>query len=193
MKKETDLQIVGEAANSAEALEFLSSHECDFMILDINMPGGSGLHSITEFKKLKPYVKILVLSIYPEKSFAVTALEMGASGYLTKDSSPGELIKAIRKINTGKIYISESLANTLAERIHSGSDKILHEKLSIREMEILLLIGEGKTTNEIAMQLYISQNTVSTYRSRILKKMNMRTNSALIHYVVKNNLLDIPQ
>jgi two-component system, NarL family, invasion response regulator UvrY len=190
LEKESDLQIVEEVENALDVLKFAKKHDCDLIILDINMPGKSGLEVIQDIKKMKPQIKILILSIYPEDSFAINALELGASGYLTKDSTPGELVKAVRRINSGGKYVSESMKDKLVLRIEKEENKILHEKLSKREFEILLLIGEGKTPAQIAEKLNISINTVATYRARILEKMNMHSNAALIHYVIKNNLIE---
>lgn len=189
LEKESDVQIVGEAGNAFEVMEFVDEYDCDFIILDINMPGKSGLDIIKELKKTRPQIRILVLSIYSEDNFAINALELGADGYLTKDSTPAELVTAIRKINRGKKYISESMSDKLASRIETEKTKNIHEKLSQRELEILLLIGEGKTPSEIALKLNLSINSVATYRARILGKMNMKSNAALIHYVVKSNLI----
>jgi len=190
LEKENDFQIIGEVENAFAAIEFIQSNDCAFIILDINMPGKSGLEALKEIKKLKPQMKILILSIYPEESFALSAFEMGASGYLTKDSTSNELVKAIRTINGGRKYVSESMADHLACRIEKEKDKSLHEKLSHREMEILLLIGEGKIPSEIAEKLHISIHTEATYRARIMAKMNMKSNAALIHYVIKNGLIE---
>lgn len=181
-----DFQIIAEAESAGQIFEFLSHSHCDLIILDINMPGKNGLEVLKEIKSEKPEIKVLILSIYPEDTYALTAFELGASGYLCKDSSADELIKAIRRIAAGKKYISDSLSDKLASGLDKGD--IPHKKLSGREMEILLLIGEGHTPTEIAVELSLSINTVATYRNRILRKMNMTTNSALIHYVVRNNL-----
>lgn len=189
LEKEVDLQVIGEAKNAYEVLELVNKNECDLLILDINIPGASGLSILRTVKKIKPQIKILILTIYPEESFAVSAFELGASGYLTKESTPKLLVKAIRKIRDGGKYLSEKLGEKLASRIDLQSSKTLHERLSTRETEVLLYIGEGKTSSEIAIQLGISINTIATYRARIMKKMNMRSNAALIHYIIKNELL----
>lgn len=189
LEKESDLEVVGEAGTAYEVLDFVNKNDLDLLLLDINMPGASGLGLLRDVRKSKPQIKVLVLSIYPEESFAVGAFELGASGYLTKESSPELLVKAIRKIITGGKYLSEDLGEKLASRIDLESTKVLHERLSTRETEVLLFIGEGKTSAEIATKLGISVNTVATYRARILEKMNMNSNAALIHYVIKNELL----
>lgn len=189
LEKEIDLQVIGEAENAHEVLELINKSECDLLILDINMPGSSGLGILRDVRKMKPRIKILVLTIYPEDSFAMSAFKLGASGYLTKESTPELLVKAIQKIRDGGKYLSEELGEKLASRIDLQNSKNLHESLSTRETEVLLFIGEGKTTSEIAKELGISINTVATYRARILEKMNLNSNAALIHYVIKNNLL----
>jgi len=189
LEKEIDLQVIGEAGNAYDVLEFVNKNDLDLLLLDINMPGANGLGLLREVRKLKPQIKILVLSIYPEESFALSAFELGASGYLTKESTPELLIKAIQKIINGGKYLSEELGEKLASRINLQNSKSLHERLSTRETEVLLFIGEGKSTSEIAKKLGISSNTVATYRARILEKMNMSSNAALIHYVITNDLL----
>ena len=190
LDRESDLQITGEAENTNEVLEFFKKNTCDVLILDINLPGKSGLDIMREIKKSKPNVKILILSIYPEDSFAINAFELGASGYLTKDASTEILLKAIRKISHGGKYVSESLADKLASRITTDWGKSPHENLSKREIQVLLLIGKGKTTSEIAKELSLGYNTISTYRARILDKMGMNSNAALIHYTITHNLLE---
>ena len=170
-------------------MELVNKSKCDLLILDINMPGASGLSILKKVKNIKPGIKILILTIYPEESFAVSAFELGASGYLTKESTPKLLVKAIKKIIDGGKYLSEKFGENLASGIDLKRSKTLHERLSTRETEVLLYIGEGKTSSEIAIQLGISINTIATYRARIMKKMNMRSNAALIHYVIKNELL----
>jgi len=188
--KEVDMTVVGEAQNAAEVHEFLNHEECDVIVLDINMPGKSGLDLLAELKDMNLKSKVLILSMHPEDRFAVRALKLGAFGYITKESAPDELIKAIHKVNEGRKYVSSILAEKLAFEIGSDSDKALHEKLSDREFQILQMIGMGKTITMIADELSLSQSTVNTYRQRILEKMNMHSNAELIHYAIKNNLVD---
>ena len=188
--KEVDMTVIGEAQNAAEVHEFLNSEECDVIVLDINMPGKNGLVLLAELKDMNLKSKVLVLSMHPEDRFAVRALKLGAFGYITKESAPDELIKAIHKVNEGRKYVSSILAEKLAFEIGSDSDKALHEKLSDREFQILQMIGMGKTITMIADELSLSQSTVNTYRQRILEKMNMHSNAELIHYAIKNNLVD---
>ncbi len=189
IEKDVTLQVIGEAKNAFEVLQMVEQNECDLIILDINMPGASGLSVLKRVKIIKPRIKILILSIYPEESFAIRAFKLGASGYLTKESSPQLLVKAIYKIRDGGKYLSEKLGESLAARIDLETFRPLHEKLSTRETEVLLYIGEGKTSSEIATQLGVGISTIATYRVRIMKKMSMKSNAALIHYVIKNELL----
>ena len=190
LEKEPDIKVSGEAGNSDEVLKFIKNKDCDIVILDINLPGRSGLDIVKDIKKFNNNIKILVLSIYPEYSFAFKAHKLGVSGYLTKDVTTEELLKAIRKINNGRKYVSEILAERLASRIDQSEVKQVHEKLSSREFQILLLIGKGKSLTKISEELFLSYNTVYTYRNRILEKMGMNSNAELIHYLIKNNLLD---
>ncbi len=190
LQKEADLQVIGEAVNSAELFEQLNKKETDIIILDISMPGRSGLDSIAELKGIYPNIKILVLSMHPEERFAVRALKAGASGYMTKESAAHELVNAVRKIHGGGKYISSSLAEYLATEISMENNKQLHENLSNREYEIMILIGLGKSVGDIAEKLSLSVNTVTSYRSRIMEKMNMKTNAEIIRYAIKHQLVD---
>ena len=184
------MSVAGEAKNAAEVLDFLREKECDVIVLDINMPGKSGLDLLKELKDMNTKIKVLILSMHPEDRFAVRALKTGASGYITKESAPEELVKAIHKVYDGRRYVSNSLAEKLAFDLEAGSEKALHEKLSDREFQVMQLIGTGKTIIEIADALSLSHSTVNTYRQRILEKMDMRSNAELIYYVIKNNLVD---
>ncbi|WP_430931316.1 response regulator [Saccharicrinis sp. 156] len=188
LKTEKDIWVVGEVQKGAEACGFILKNECDLIILDINLPDRNGLDVLKDIKTIKPDMHVLMLSVNPEEEFAVRAIKAGASGYITKDRAPEELIKAIRKsISTGR-YISEQLAEKLAWDLNTGSSEKLHEKLSDREFQILCQIGSGKSTKEIAANLALGISTVNTYKSRIFKKMNFDSTSQLIRYVVKNNL-----
>jgi len=189
LQTEMDFVVVGELAKGSEVQEFIKNKTCDLIILDINLPGRNGLDVLKDVKALRPDISVLMLSILPEEQFAVRAIRAGAAGYITKDGAPEELIRAIRKIASGRRYVSEQLAENLALDISFKSDKLLHERLSDREFQILLLIGSGKSTKEIARLLLISQSTVNTYRSRIFEKMALKTTGQLIHYVFKNELL----
>ncbi len=188
---EEDMQVAGEAENAAQVLQLVGSQKFNVVILDITMPGGkSGLDLLPEIKALRPMIKILILSMHAEEPFAVRALKSGASGYITKQSAPTELIRAIRKVQTGGKYISQSIAEQLAFFVSDDANKPLHEKLSDREFQVMLMISEGKTLREIADELNISEKTVGTYRVRILEKMNMERNAELIRYAVQNKLVE---
>ena len=187
---EGDLRVAGEAAVVAEVFDLLSSTKVDLLILDINMPGRSGIEALQDLRTRFPGVRVLILSMYPEETAAVRVLKAGASGYVSKDAAPEELLKAIRKVASGERYVSQSLADRLAEEIVTPHNNKLHESLSEREYEVLCLIGRGKTVTEIARQLSLSISTITTYRARILKKMNMRTTAELIHYAIRDNLVE---
>jgi DNA-binding NarL/FixJ family response regulator len=154
------------------------------------MPGMNGLETLAELKKLKPTLPVLILSIYPEEEYAVRALKGGASGYLTKKSAPDELITAIKKIVRGERYISPSLAEFLATHLTEDKDKPLHEGLSNREFQVMRMIASGRSLKEIAGEMSLSPKTISTFRTRILQKMEMKSNAELIQYSLKNNLLE---
>lgn len=188
--KHSDLKVVGEAAYSQDLLDLLDRHEVDVVILDISMPGKSGLELLRDIKNFHPKVKTLVLSMYPEDRFAIRALKAGASGYLSKQSAAKELVNALRKIMSGGKYISPALAEQLVLEIETPSDKPLHEKLSNREFEIMLKISLGKSVSEIADELILSVNTITSYRARVMQKMNMKSNAEIIRYALKNQLVD---
>jgi DNA-binding NarL/FixJ family response regulator len=190
LSHENDISILGEAGNAAETIRFIEKNKCDVLILDINLPDKSGLDIIKEIKNLKPSVNILILSMHPEDRFAIRALKAGASGYLSKETAADELVKAIRKVQGKGKYISGSLAEKLAFDLQSKSDKPVHELLSDREFQVMRLIASGKTMSEIADHLSLAVTTISTYRARILDKLNLSSNAELIYYAISNNLLD---
>ncbi len=190
LEEEIDLKVIGDAAYPHEVLDGLKRLEPDVLITDLSMPGRSGLDLVADIKQLFPKLPILVLTMHPEDRFAVRALKAGAYGYLTKDSKPEELIKAVRQVVTGRKYITASLAEKLATEIDKDISKMPHELLSDREFQIMRLIASGKKVSEIADKLSISIRTVNTYRSRILEKMNMKTNAELTMYSIENNLID---
>jgi len=189
LSEEIDMQVLGEASNSEEIFEMLYKEEWDVLILDITMPGKSGLDSLIEIKQKKPDLAILILSMHPEEEIAIRALKTGASGYLNKDSVPGELIRAIRKVAAGGKYITSNLAETILLNMQKESDKPLHEDLSEREFQVLCLLASGHSLSKIAKELSLSIKTISTYRSRILEKMSLKTNVDLTHYAIKNKLV----
>jgi two-component system invasion response regulator UvrY len=183
-----DIFVAGEASNGWEVLEKVSNDNYDGVILDIAMPGKDGMDVLTQIKHEKPGLPVLILSMYPEEQFAVRALRAGASGYLTKESAPDELVTAIRKVSAGGKYISSALAEKLAFLLQN-TERPLHEALSDREYKVMCLIASGKTVTEIADELSLSIKTISTYRSRVLDKMNLKNNAELTHYAIKNQLV----
>ncbi|OGO40417.1 MAG: DNA-binding response regulator [Chloroflexi bacterium RBG_16_57_9] len=185
-----EMVVAGEALNGQEVLEKVRAEAWDVVVLDIAMPGRSGLDILKELKHERPKLPVLVLSMYAEDQFAVRVLKAGASGYLTKDSAPDELVKAIRKVVSGGKYVSPFLAEKLAFELNTDSSQLPHETLSDREFQVLRLIAAGKTTTEIAVDLSLSVKTISTFRARILQKMNLTTNAELIHYAIRNRLIE---
>jgi two-component system, NarL family, invasion response regulator UvrY len=187
--KESDIEVTGEASNSVELFELLDKHEADIVLLDISLPGRSGIDIITDIKIKAPDTKILILTMHPEDRFAVQALKAGASGYITKNNASKSLVSALRKISDGRKYISSNLAEQLASELELNYEKPPHESLSTREFEVMRLIVEGKAVRDIAEILSISANTVASYRSRILEKMKMKTNAEIIRYALENKLM----
>jgi len=190
IEETTDMRVADEASNGSEVMKKVSSEDLDVVLLDISMPGRSGLDVLKDIKKRRPKLAVLVLSIHPEEQYAVQAFKAGASGYLTKKSAPDELLIALRKVSTGGKYVSSSLAEKLASALATDREKTPHETLSTRENEVMLKIASGKTVTEIAKELYLSPKTISTYRTRILEKMGMKNNVELIRYAIKNQLVD---
>jgi DNA-binding NarL/FixJ family response regulator len=180
----------GEASNAHEALTLLGKEKWDVVLLDITMQGRSGLDVLREIKKLRPRLPVLVLSMHPENQFAVRVLKKGASGYITKESAPEELVGAINKVIAGGCYVSAALAETLAFRLSSDTQKPPQELLSDREYDVLRLIGSGKLAGEIARELSLSVKTISTYRARILEKMGMKNNAQLMRYAMEHELVE---
>ncbi|MFH1437809.1 MAG: response regulator transcription factor [Pseudomonadota bacterium] len=182
------MKVADEAGNGREALEKALKKDYDVVVLDISMPGRGGLEVLKELKKSKPGLPVLILSIHPEEQYAVRALKAGAAGYLTKESAPDELIRAIRKVTRGGKYVSASLAEKLAVDLDAWSKRPRHETLSDREFQVMCLLGSGKPVKEIAGQLALSVKTISTYRGRILQKLGLDNNAQLTHYVLENKL-----
>jgi len=180
----------GEARTSREALDHVRRQDWDVVILDISMPGKSGLDILDYLKPLRPKLPILLPIMHPAQQFARRALKTGAAGYLTKDSVPEELKEAVKKIVAGGRYVSATLAEKLAVDLGQGADTPLHELLSDREFQVLRMIASGKTVKDIADELSLSVKTVSTYRARILEKTGMRTNGELIRYALQTQLVD---
>ena len=181
---------VDEANSGEEVIEYIWRNEYDAVLLDISMPGRNGLDVLKDIKSHKPELPVLMLSMYPEEQFAVRALKAKADGYLTKTAKPGELLGAIQKIIKGKKYISPSLAESLACYVEGDTAKDPHERLSDREYEVMCMTSAGKSVKQIALELSLSDKTISTYRARILNKMNMNNFVQLIQYTIENQLLN---
>jgi len=181
---------VDEAKDSQEAVLKVSSKEYDVVLLDISFPGRSGIDTLKQLRCLKPKLPVLILSMHPEEQYAVRSIRAGASGYLTKESAPEELIEAIRRVTTGRKYITSSLAERLAIGTEEQSEEPLHKSLSDREYQVMCMIASGKTVKEIAEALSLSVKTISTHRVRILRKMHMKNNAHLTHYAIKQGLVD---
>jgi two-component system, NarL family, invasion response regulator UvrY len=180
----------GEAENAEQVLAQIRGHAWDLLILDITMPGRSGLDILADIKLVRPELPVLVLSMMPEDQFGKRVLEAGAGGYLKKESAPEQLIEAIRKVLAGGRYVSPALAEKLVLDLNADPNRPMHEGLSAREFEILVMLGSGKTVGQIAEEIHLSVTTVSTYRARILEKMKMSTNAELMRYAFRNRLVD---
>ncbi len=180
--------ITDEAASAGEGLKKFYQNDYDVVLLDIHLPGRSGLQVLEDMKHMKPGTPVLIISMYPEEQYAIRAMKSGASGYITKESAPDELLAAIRKVLDGRKYITQALA----EKIFNGLDEDhpRYEALSNREYEVMIQIGKGKSIKEIAGILSVSDKTVSTYKSRVLEKMGMNSNAELIKYVIQEGLID---
>lgn len=182
--------VFGEARNAQEALARVLKEKWDVAVLDVTMPGRSGLEVLKDMKRLRPKMPVLILSMHPEDQFAVRMLKTGASGYLTKESAGEELVGAIQKVVTGGRYISASLAERMASYLDMDVHKAPHERLSDREFLILRMIASGKIVSQIAKELSLSVKTVSTYRARVLEKMDMKNNAELTHYALQKGLVE---
>lgn len=185
-----DIQVTDEAVTGEEALQKLGDGRFQLLILDISMPGRGGMETLKAVRDQHPRLPVLMLSMHPEEQYAVRALKAGAAGYLAKDSIPEELIAAIRKVLAGGTYVSRELAEKLAFGLRSAAGVPSHQDLSDREYEVLRLIGRGRTPTEIAEALHLSVKTVSTYRSRILQKLQLSTTAELTRYAIREGLVD---
>jgi len=179
-----------EAGSAKEALESVTKNEIDVVLLDISMPGQSGLEVLKQIKDLQPEAKVLILTMHPEDQYAVRVLKAGASGYLTKDTASDEVANAIKRILTGGRYVSATLAENLASNLQAPARKTPHERLSDREYQIMRMIGIGKSVKEIAYDLSLSIKTISTYRARVLSKLKFRGNADVIRYAMREKLVD---
>jgi len=184
-----DIMVGGEAANAQEVLDLVRGQHWSVVILDLSLPGSSGLELLADLRKEKPDLRVLVLTVHPEDQYAVRAIRAGAAGFLTKESAPEKLIEAVRKIASGGRYVSAELAETLASALAGESRGAPHERLSDREFEILKMLASGKTVSDVARELTLSVKTVSTHRTRILKKMGMKNNAELTSYAVRTRLV----
>jgi len=189
LSENPDFEVIDEVSNGYEVVESIRKNTYDVLILDISMPGLSGLDVLRQVKSEQPELPILILSIYPEEQYAIRVLRDGASGYMNKEAAPDELVMAVKKVTEGKKYISENMAERLAFYVEKGEYQTLHEKLSVREYTVLCQIASGKLNKEIAAELNLSVKTISTYRARILDKMQMKTNAQLIRYALMKNLV----
>ena len=185
-----DMAVTDEASNGKEVLDKVRENDFDVVLLDISLPGQSGVDILKQIKLIKPELPVLILSMYPEEQYAIRTLRAGASGYLTKDSVPDELIEALRTVSLGKRYITYTLAEKIAFEMDVDAKKPLHERLSDREYQVMCMIASGKSVSQIAKEILLSVKTISTHRARILKKMNMKNNAELTHYAIKHGLVD---
>ncbi len=183
------ISVVGEASTGAELFRLLAAAAVDVVLLDVSMPGASFIVTLRELRARHPTVKVLVLSAHPEDQWAARSLQGGASGYLTKDHSPDQLVQAIRRVARGGKYVSESMAERLAGMVDGGMTRAPHERLSDREFEVLRALGSGMLVKDVAAQLRISAKTVSTYRARLLEKMGLESKADLVRYVAAHELL----
>jgi DNA-binding NarL/FixJ family response regulator len=189
---ESDLLISGEARNAAEVIGLIREVEIDVLILDMSMPGRSGIELIRQVRVDRPKLKILVLSMHEEEQYAVRAIKAGASGYLTKESASSQLVQAIRKVSTGGAFITPAVAEQLALGIMPQSDGPLHASLSDREFQVFRMLASGRSVSEIANDLNLSVKTISTHKARVMLKMNLNNNTELLRYAIAHNLIDTP-
>lgn len=185
-----DINVKGEASTDQELLNKVSNNNYDLVILDISLPGRNGIDLLKDLKRIKPNLPVLILSMFPEEQYAFRSLRAGASGYLTKESAPEELVNAIRKAVKGRKYISPSLVEKLALEITNNIRLLPQERLSNREYQVMCMIASGKRVTEIAESLSRSVKTISTHRARILKKMGMKNSAQLTYYAIKNKIVD---
>ena len=188
--EQVDLRVVGEAASGREAIDLVRQEELDILVMDLSMPEQSGMDALGMIRAKAPDLGVLILSGYPEEHYATNLIRQGASGFLNKECEPDEIVTAIRTIATGKRYISASVADLLAQQLGKSGDGLPHEQLSEREFQVFLKLAKGVTASDIAEELSLSVKTVSTYRTRLMEKMNLNTNSDLTYYALKNRVID---
>lgn len=187
--EQVDLRVCGEASNGREALELVRQGEVDVLLMDISMPDQSGVDALAAIKARAPDLPVLILSGFPEEHYATTLLRQGASGYLNKECDPEEIVKAIRTVHRGRRYISAGVAELLADTLGGDTAKLPHDQLSERELQVFLRLAKGETVGHIAEGMSLSVKTVSTYRTRVLEKMGLASNSDLTYYAMKNGLI----
>jgi len=186
-----DLSVVGEAATGAEVLEYIRKEEVDVVVLDISMPGRSGVDTLRSLKRVRPNLPVLILSGFAENLYAVNLLRAGAAGYVSKEAAATQLVAAIRMVAQGRKYVSPAVAQLLAEGLSiKDQDQPVHSQLSQREFQVFCRLAKGESVSKIAEELFLSVKTVSTYRGRILEKMGMKTNADLTYYAIKNELIN---
>ena len=188
LAEHVDMRVVGEAKNGREALELARGGEVDVMLLDISMPNESGVDALLAIKQRFPQLPVMILSAFPEEQYATTLLRQGAAGYLNKECDLDEVVNAIRTVARGRRYISPAVAELIADGA-AGLEKPLHETLSDRELQVFLRLAKGETVSAIAESMFLSIKTVSTYRTRVLEKLQLATNSDLTYYALKNGLI----
>ncbi|EGI75833.1 response regulator [Hylemonella gracilis] len=184
-----DIQIVGEAGSYSEVRELLRTVPCDVLVLDLNLPGRSGLEVLASLRETDTQIKVLVVSMFPEDQYAIRCLRAGAQGYLNKAGNPAEMVTAVRTISQGRKYVTPDVAQMLVDNLATPSTEALHNSLSERELQTLLKIASGKRLSDIAEELMLSPKTVSVYRSRVLEKLKLANNAELTVYAIRNGLV----
>jgi len=187
--EEQDMTVAGEATTGAEAVAFVRASDCDVVLLDIAMPDTNGVDTLRQLKQIKPGLPVLILSGYPEKQYALNLLRTGASGYINKETASEQIVAAIRAVTQGRKYVSPAVAEVLVDDLGGDPNQPPHASLSEREFQIFCKLAAGKPVSKIADELFLSVKTVSTYRARILQKMDMKTNADLTYYAIKNQLI----
>jgi DNA-binding NarL/FixJ family response regulator len=189
LAEHVDLRVEAEASNGREAIDLVREHDIDVLVMDLSMPGQSGLDAMSMLRAKAPDTGILILSGYPEEHYAINLIRQGASGYLNKECKPSEIVEAIRVIALGKRYLTPAVAELLAQQLNRPTEGLPHESLSEREFQVFLKLAQGTNVGDIAEDLSLSVKTVSTYRTRLMEKLNLSSNSDLTYYALKNNLI----
>jgi two-component system invasion response regulator UvrY len=190
LSEHVDLRVTGEASNGREALELARQGEVDVLLLDLSLPDQNGIEALAAIKARFPDLAVLILSGFPESHYATTMLRHGASGYLNKECDPQEIVAAIRTVARGRRYINAAVGELLADGVGTGNaDQPLHDSLSERELQVFLRLAKGETVGHIAESMFLSVKTVSTYRTRVLEKLKLQTNSEMTYYALKNGLI----